>query len=396
MPKLIHSQSNFTAGELSPRMKARGDVARYQNGAEIIENGVVVVHGGVLRRNGTRFLQATKYPTRKSRLIRFVLSVSQSFMLEFGHNYVRFYNGSNGSTLLDDALATLEVASPYTEDQLDEITTKQSVDVMYLFHPDVPPHILRRLTPTQWALYPIPFAVLPFTEAGHQPAARLSLSAATIGAGRTFTTSPVTAPDAPVIGTANALNAAAVVNFTPPANNGGLPIDHYTVTSSPGGITATGSGSPIVVTGLTNFTAYTFTVTATQGAGTSVASAASNSVSPNPSASPAVVTVTSADVSTRVADGLVLSITGPTATPTTGVAPFTYTWSKLSGNAGITLKTVNAATVILDSEGYGDTNFATLRCAVVDSFGQSGQVDVNVSIRHGYPTNWKDDPFEGL
>ena len=62
--------------------------------------------------------------------------------------------------------------------------------------------------------------------------------------------------------------------------NGGSPITSYTVTSSPGGKTATGASSPITVTGLTNGTAYTFTVTATNALGTGPASSPSNSVTP--------------------------------------------------------------------------------------------------------------------
>lgn len=89
-----------------------------------------------------------------------------------------------------------------------------------------------------------------------------------------------TVPSAPTIGTATAGNAQATVPFTAPTNNGGSPITSYTVTSSPGGITASGAASPITVTGLTNGTAYTFTVTATNAVGTGPASAASNSVTP--------------------------------------------------------------------------------------------------------------------
>jgi hypothetical protein len=88
-------------------------------------------------------------------------------------------------------------------------------------------------------------------------------------------------PDAPTIGTAVAGDAQATVSFTAPSSDGGSVITSYTATSSPGGIIETlsqsGSGS-IIVTGLTNGTAYTFTVTATNAIGTSVASGASNSV----------------------------------------------------------------------------------------------------------------------
>ena len=90
-------------------------------------------------------------------------------------------------------------------------------------------------------------------------------------------------PDAPTIGTASAGNTQATVSFTAPSSNGGSAITSYVATSSPGGITGTlsqaGSGD-IIVSGLTNGTAYTFTVTATNAIGTSLASAASSSITP--------------------------------------------------------------------------------------------------------------------
>lgn len=88
------------------------------------------------------------------------------------------------------------------------------------------------------------------------------------------------APDAPQIGAATAGNAQASVTFTAPADNGGAAITGYTVTSSPGGLSANGGASPLVVTGLTNGTSYTFTVTATNATGTSQASATSAPVIP--------------------------------------------------------------------------------------------------------------------
>ena len=93
-------------------------------------------------------------------------------------------------------------------------------------------------------------------------------------------TAPAGVPGAPTSVSATAGDASAKVSFSAPSSNGGATITKYTVTSSPGGITATGTGSPITVTGLTNGTSYTFTVKATNSVGTGSASAASNAVTP--------------------------------------------------------------------------------------------------------------------
>lgn len=76
-------------------------------------------------------------------------------------------------------------------------------------------------------------------------------------------------------------STSASVSFTAPASNGGSAITGYTVTSTPGNITATGATSPIVVTGLTNGTSYTFTVHATNAVGNGPESVASNAVTPS-------------------------------------------------------------------------------------------------------------------
>ncbi len=88
------------------------------------------------------------------------------------------------------------------------------------------------------------------------------------------------APNAPRSVSATAGNTLAIISFVPPVANGGSPVSSYTVTASPGAATATGSGSPLVVSNLTNGTSYIFTVTATNVAGISVASAPSNAVTP--------------------------------------------------------------------------------------------------------------------
>jgi hypothetical protein len=93
-------------------------------------------------------------------------------------------------------------------------------------------------------------------------------------------------PAPPIIGTATAGNAKATVRFTPPADIGGSAITGYTVTATDsttpanGGETASGTSSPITVTGLTNGDSYTFNVVATNAVGSSESSATSNAATP--------------------------------------------------------------------------------------------------------------------
>lgn len=89
-------------------------------------------------------------------------------------------------------------------------------------------------------------------------------------------------PCAPTIGTATAGSSlCASVTFSAPACTGKYPsgISSYTVTSTPGGFTASGAASPLTVTGLTNATSYTFKVKANGSNGlTGPCSASSNSI----------------------------------------------------------------------------------------------------------------------
>ena len=90
-----------------------------------------------------------------------------------------------------------------------------------------------------------------------------------------------TRPDAPTGVSAVAGNEQATVSFTPPSFQG-IPatIIDYRATSTPDGITATASSSPITVTGLTNDTAYTFTVAARNELGYGAEGGPSGSVTP--------------------------------------------------------------------------------------------------------------------
>lgn len=83
--------SNFTAGEMSPRLYSRVDLAKYGNAAREITNFIVMPHGGARRRGGTRIVSTVKNSSIYARLIEFVFSTTQAYILEFGPNYIRFY-----------------------------------------------------------------------------------------------------------------------------------------------------------------------------------------------------------------------------------------------------------------------------------------------------------------
>jgi len=88
------------------------------------------------------------------------------------------------------------------------------------------------------------------------------------------------APDAPTGVSAAAGDASANISFTSPSDVGGSAITEYLVADSTKAHTATGSSSPISVSGLTNGTSYTFNVWAINAFGQSVASDATGSVTP--------------------------------------------------------------------------------------------------------------------
>ena len=81
--------SNFTGGEVSPRIWARPDVTKVANGLKYAENCIISIHGGAYKRPGTKFVIQLK-DTSRHRFIKFQFSVEQSYTLIFGNNYVWF------------------------------------------------------------------------------------------------------------------------------------------------------------------------------------------------------------------------------------------------------------------------------------------------------------------
>lgn len=101
MPKADLVQSNFTGGQISPRLYARTDTTWYENGAELLRNVVVHPHGGVSKRPGTHFVNdgydnsASRDNEVHARLVPFVFSKGDAYVLE----YVPYTDTSHSGTV---------------------------------------------------------------------------------------------------------------------------------------------------------------------------------------------------------------------------------------------------------------------------------------------------------
>ena len=98
MARVAVQLTNFTGGELSPRLDGRNDLAKYASGCATLENLVVYPHGSAARRPGTNFVAQVADSDNKTRLIPFEFSTTQTYMLEFSNLKIRVFK-DNGSVL---------------------------------------------------------------------------------------------------------------------------------------------------------------------------------------------------------------------------------------------------------------------------------------------------------
>jgi hypothetical protein len=188
MARVAVQLTNFTGGELSPRLDGRNDLTKYASGCKTLENMIVYPHGSAARRPGTQFVAEVKDSTKKTRLIPFEFSTTQTYMLEFGNQYIRFYK-DNGVILSGGS--PYEIVSPYLEAELFEIKFAQSADVMYICHPNHAVRKLSRTGHTAWTLTEVNFTNGPYLDS-NITTTTFTISAHTVGAGRTLTASAIT------------------------------------------------------------------------------------------------------------------------------------------------------------------------------------------------------------
>jgi hypothetical protein len=182
----------------------------------------------------------------------------------------------------------------------------------------------------------------------------------------------ITPPSAPAITTATIGNTQISIIFTAPSTLNGSTITSYTVTSS-GGQTASGSSSPIVITGLTNGTSYTFTVVANSASGSSISSE-SVSATPTSFTVPSVPTIGTATISS--ASSAMITFTAPSFNGGTVITSYTA----VSSPGGITGTLSQAGSGTITVNGLAQLTTYTFTVYATNSVGNSSNSTATGSI----------------
>ncbi len=98
---------SFAGGEITPELAGRLDLTKFQTGLALARNFITLPHGPATRRPGFEFINEAKDSTAAVRLVPFSFSATQTAVLEFGHQYIRFHIG--GGTLLETAKAIVSI-----------------------------------------------------------------------------------------------------------------------------------------------------------------------------------------------------------------------------------------------------------------------------------------------
>ena len=142
MTRINTLKTSFAAGELTPRLAGRPDLAAYRDGARRLRNVTVHPTGGLSRRPGLAFVEAAPGP---GRLAAFEFNAEESYLLLFADRTLRIYRAG-----IREAL----VAAPWREADLAQLNWTQTADTLLVVHPDYPPRTVTRIAAGEWRIAP--------------------------------------------------------------------------------------------------------------------------------------------------------------------------------------------------------------------------------------------------
>lgn len=172
LPQLIIN--SLAAGEISPSVYGRTDLAKFHQGAATMRNFFVDPRGGASTRAGTQYIGAPASSGR-ARLIPFIFSpnIGQTYMLVFSNLKLRFiknpgtlsYSNSSNAGFVQHLGSPYEIATPWATADLPYLKAQQIADVMYITRHGYVRYKLSRLADDNWTLT----AVVPGTVGVAQP-----------------------------------------------------------------------------------------------------------------------------------------------------------------------------------------------------------------------------------
>lgn len=184
MARFVTMQTNFTAGELDPLIRARNDLKSYGNALEKATNVVCQPQGGITRRPGTRYITAlpnsgTESAGNGSRLVSFEFSTSDSYMLCFTHN--RMYVFKNGALVSNiNGTGNPYLVTTIGSSVLNDMCWTQSADTLIVTQETIAPvKIVRGASDSSWTASTLAFSSVPkyaFSVTITNPAATLTPS----------------------------------------------------------------------------------------------------------------------------------------------------------------------------------------------------------------------------
>lgn len=150
-------QASFNGGELSRRMDGRVDQSVRSIALRTMLGYLPLMQGPAEAAPGTVFVAKCK---GNSIPIPFEFNVTQSYVIEAGAQYFRFY--TNDARIETAPGVAYEIGTPYNFAQVQELYWEQSADVLYLFHPSIAPRKLLRTSADTFSLQEISFREGPF------------------------------------------------------------------------------------------------------------------------------------------------------------------------------------------------------------------------------------------
>ena len=125
MPK----QTSFAGGQVSAKLEARSDLAIYKHALRRARNCLITPHGAWVSRPGTQYYREVKTSSNGAvRLVPFIYSDTFSYLLEFGHGYVRVHRVTQGSANLPSWIA--ELTTFFATSDLPKLKFSQVGDVL--------------------------------------------------------------------------------------------------------------------------------------------------------------------------------------------------------------------------------------------------------------------------